>query len=710
MDFQRQIVAIDFLHDLIRRDGDPAAGALEGLHPGDLAETLRPGAAVRKPLRPLVERTVGKVTEGLSLDAEETFALEAIIIPDKRPVIDILDGDRFATDHPLWTHLNAGAAHEVIAGAIPAVGRVELPGHPSLPYGGTAFVVGEGLLMTNRHVAELFSAGLGLRDLRFHPGRTAAIDFERRVDGGSRLIAVKRVAMIHPYWDMALLEVEGLSADVTPLRLAGADSAAPAEIVVIGYPAFDPRNDARVQNEVFRNLYNVKRLMPGRLTGRANVSSFGKPVDASTHDSSTTGGASGSAVLDPASGAVVALHFGGVYLKTNYGVPAAELARDRRVVDAGVGFAGATTGDAAWDSYWRDEATPTRERPRPVPPAQGPPVGGAASPSVSFTLPLTVTVALGSMPGLSVQAGSRAEVGVAATAGDVTPVEAPVADYRDRQGYRADFLGVDVPLPEVVGAPGDVLDFDDDGRRETELRYQHFSVKMSRSRRMCFFSAVNIDGGQSRKSPRRGWRLDPRIPAPQQILNECYGNPPKFSRGHMTRREDPIWGDAAAADRGNADSMHVTNTTPQFQAFNSPIWLALEDYALEHAREDAMRISVFTGPYFTARDPVMYGVRIPLRFWKVIAFIHDHTGRLCATGYEMSQESTLPTPETEFVFGEFRSRQLGVTTQTSLAAIEARSGLSFGALGQSDPRSNVTEAVSGGADLVLDQMDQIVFD
>jgi endonuclease G len=170
-----------------------------------------------------------------------------------------------------------------------------------------------------------------------------------------------------------------------------------------------------------------------------------------------------------------------------------------------------------------------------------------------------------------------------------------------------------------------------------------------------------------------------------------------------------VWGDEATAARGNADSMHVTNTTPQFQAFNSPIWLALEDYALEHARSDAMKISVFTGPYFTERDPVMYGVRIPLRFWKVIAFIHDATGKLSATGYEMSQESTLPRPETEFVFGEFKSRQLGVTTQTSLRGIEARSGLSFGPLADADPKSRTTEAAFGAGDAVLAQMEQIVF-
>ena len=36
----------------------------------------------------------------------------------------------------------------------------------------------------------------------------------------------------------------------------------------------------------------------------------------------------------------------------------------------------------------------------------------------------------------------------------------------------------------------------------------------------------------------------------------------------------------------------------------------------------------------------MYGVRIPLAFWKIIAFIHDETGKLCATGYEMNQEQT----------------------------------------------------------------------
>ena len=45
-----------------------------------------------------------------------------------------------------------------------------------------------------------------------------------------------------------------------------------------------------------------------------------------------------------------------------------------------------------------------------------------------------------------------------------------------------------------------MLEFAIDGKSETELRYEHYSVVMSQSRRMCFFSAVNIDGKQSKKS------------------------------------------------------------------------------------------------------------------------------------------------------------------------------------------------------------------
>ena len=69
-----------------------------------------------------------------------------------------------------------------------------------------------------------------------------------------------------------------------------------------------------------------------------------------------------------------------------------------------------------------------------------------------------------------------------------------------------------------------------------------------------------------------------------------------------------------------------------------------------------MKISVFTGPFLEDDDPTMFGVQIPVEFWKVIAFVHDQTGELCATGYTMSQRDFLS--EDEFVFGAHETAQV----------------------------------------------------
>ncbi len=61
----------------------------------------------------------------------------------------------------------------------------------------------------------------------------------------------------------------------------------------------------------------------------------------------------------------------------------------------------------------------------------------------------------------------------------------------------------------------------------------------------------------------------------------------------------------------------------------------------------------------------------------MIAFIHDRSGELCATGYTMSQDAFFR--DDEFVFGRHE------TAQTRIAGIEQRAGLSFGALTRLDP-------------------------
>ena len=119
------------------------------------------------------------------------------------------------------------------------------------------------------------------------------------------------------------------------------------------------------------------------------------------------------------------------------------------------------------------------------------------------------------------------------------------------------------------------------------------------------------------------------------------------------------------------------------QPFNAGIWNGLEDYALQNARQADMRISVFTGPIFHDDDQLMFGVTIPVTFWKVIAFIHEGSGKLTATGYTMSQHDFLPGEE--FVFGQHG------TYQTPLSAIEQMTSLSFGKLTKADPLSSLPE-------------------
>lgn len=332
------------------------AGGVEAVlaEPGPALESIAEGAELASPEREVVRTTLEKLASDRDLSPEEEFALEAIIIPDQRPAIDVVRGD-FRVKHPLWTHYGAEPIRSRLRKVLPSIGRIEVSGIPSLPYGGTGFVVGRGLLMTNRHVAGLFASGVGRDGLRFRSGIRAGVDFKReRGSSETQFLRVRGVLMIHPYWDMALLEVAGLSARNPPLVLAAEkpERLAGRDVAVVGYPAFDPRNPADVQHKVFGGVYYVKRLQPGKLGRRRTVRSFERHVPALTHDASTLGGNSGSAVVDAASGAVVALHFAGVYLDANFTVPAWELARDERVIEAGVRFAGTARGDAEVREGW----------------------------------------------------------------------------------------------------------------------------------------------------------------------------------------------------------------------------------------------------------------------------------------------------------------------------------------------------------------------
>jgi endonuclease G, mitochondrial len=650
----------------IRGDSDTKAPAPNRL---DIEERAASPALVER----LIER------ESIVLRAERPV----LAIRDNQPILEFRDeGDK------VWATV-LQQARPFLENASRAVGRIELTG-ARLDWVGTGWLVNENIMVTNRHVASEFARRRG-DDFAFRTGIDgpirADIDFVQEIENEASL----RFALVRPLHieedpgpDVAFFEVEIKSGErklAMPIDLSASPTAT-ARAATIGYPAFDSRvPDRDLMEKIFGSTYDKKRLAPGAVT-RVDQTNL-------LHNCTTLGGNSGSVVLDLDSGKALGLHFSGSFLKTNYAVRAdvvqkifsnlrsaggrAHLASKIRPSEA------KNRGGIIWD------------------------VGRNAS-VAGLTIPLRITVSLGSAGPL---AHFRRPLPVT-DSGMVEGEEGIASDYDDRRGYQPDFLGENFPvdLPRVVRDADDVLGFARDGGGEEELRYEHFSVVMSRSRRMCFYSAVNVDGKRSRKNTRAGWKWDPRLLRSQQIMNECYGNPPKFSRGHMTRREDPGWGTPAEARRGNEDSMHVTNTVPQMQKFNSPIWLALEDYALSHAREDGMKISVFTGPYFRDDDPEMYEVRIPVAFWKIIAFVHDETGELCATGYEMNQGRSLP-PEREFVYGAFTSPRLAVATQVSIRSIEMQSGINFGELAGVDPLE--ADAEGFGETVELDTLEQIRF-
>lgn len=349
------------------------------------------------------------------IDSQRQFLLESIVMPFYRPVIDIVH-DRIIVEQLTsdWKRLGNTSVRSRIEECLLSVGRIDVP---KIPYAGTGFVVGQDLLMTNRHVAAIFATGVGTRKIEFHPG--PAVDFYHEIgQDTSETLEVQDVLMIHPFWDMALLKVSGLAPRRKPLVLSTVDPSTldNATVCVVGYPGFDPRGDSdfqAVQNRIFRGTYYVKRLQPGRLRLRERIESYENMVDAITHDCSTLGGNSGSAVLVVPEGPdqpieVVGLHFAGEYLKANYAVPTYDLAQDQRVVDQGVCFG---PGDRAhtdvYQPIWRmvqDAEVLSSEPSNPAAVPQMNSIRVQTNGSVTLSIPLHITVSVGT-PTVVPQAG-----------------------------------------------------------------------------------------------------------------------------------------------------------------------------------------------------------------------------------------------------------------------------------------------------------------
>ena len=558
-----------------------------------------------------LEKYLENPTPVKSVYESERIYTEAIIQVNGRPSLLIQDGkiDQSGLLSTWQNRLNPYLS-KLQNDVIPSVGRIELLHHFTYDWVGTGWVIDDNILITNRHVAEIFARKQG-RNFNFRRNFwgtqiEARIDFkEEYLRDEAREIEIEKILYVAPsrsdFPDLAFLQFR-TPKDIRPLVLVSQDSERGDLVGVIGYPAYDSRNDGVIMARIFKNIYDVKRFAPGEVTSSRESLVL-------NHDCTTLGGNSGSAVIDLDSNKVAGLHFAGRFRIANYAVKASVLKSILGTLKPTFGLTNSET-----DS---DQGQETEE-------------------------------------------------------------------YQDRQGYQENFLGnqpeVEVSLPTLsAGIKADAVKVKPErGIAGYVLDYTHFSIVMSKSRRLAYYTAVNIDGNQEKVVSRRGtkWKLDSRISAKYQADNNLYRRN-DLDRGHLVRRLDPVWGSEAIAQQANKDTFHYTNAVPQHKDLNQRVWLELEDYLLDNANNKDLKISVFTGPIFSVRDIEYRGIKIPEEFWKVVAMVNSSTGNLHATGYILSQRRFLD--DLEFLFGSFK------TYQVPISLIEEETGLSFDNLKDFDP-------------------------
>ncbi|MBX2899817.1 MAG: DNA/RNA non-specific endonuclease [Cyclobacteriaceae bacterium] len=275
-------------------------------------------------------------------------------------------------------------------------------------------------------------------------------------------------------------------------------------------------------------------------------------------------------------------------------------------------------------------------------------------------------------------------------------------------GFKPDFIdpsrkSLSVNWPTLsVNQQQDLAEVGDNGK----LHYDHFSLALSKSRRFPYYTATNIDGSLFKKIKRADifdggkdvWEEDSRA-GNHQWGQKLYDAPKSyFDRGHMTKREDPQWGQSITeAKKAARSTFQFPNCVPQHAALNQRIWASLETYILtKQSVPNKLRISVFTGPVISGDDPEFVTpvngqiVQLPVLFWKVVYYSSDGKS-LSRVAFLMGQEdllidngiarSKLPTRLLNTFFAPskklFMDYEDAETYQINMKTVQKLSGLTF---------------------------------
>jgi glutamyl endopeptidase len=274
------------------------------------------------------------------LTADEDFALEAVVRLQERPAL-LVRRNSFAEPPGRWERLGSDFRTEVER-RLPSTGRIDVkPGEMA----GTGFVVGEELVMTNRHVVELFADPPPSGEGSWAIFSKAAPTIDFRVEHGEpekRVFKIREVVGVHSRQDMALVRVARQATEPEgaplpdPMKLASStpNTNTGLDLYAIGYPWTDNENvtPPAVIEAIYDGIFQVKRLQPGEF--HSTFDAYG----VFSHDCSTLGGNSGSCIIDLKTDRTIGLHYKGKYRQANYAVALWQMKDDALFRERGLRF------------------------------------------------------------------------------------------------------------------------------------------------------------------------------------------------------------------------------------------------------------------------------------------------------------------------------------------------------------------------------------
>jgi S1-C subfamily serine protease len=288
-----------------------------------------------------VLKSSGRETFDPASEASLLGYRENIIDAINRPALFLCKNTIMDDVPPLWaSRINNDEFSTHLRAITDSVGLISVQWGAADPEPvGTGFVAAQGVLITNRHVAEAFADDTGAFLKDGNISAHATINFcDERCQRPDKIFDIKQVLYVVPAPgpDVALLELDAPAGSTVPSPLPlevaqpPVDTALPASIsgdddnptarhvgefvYTIGFPFHDKRAPEDVEFDVFGSPLGVKRIALGQLQA---VSGLGKH-QLMAYDCSTLGGCSGSPVFDLKSGKVWGVHFSGAFKQSNY--------------------------------------------------------------------------------------------------------------------------------------------------------------------------------------------------------------------------------------------------------------------------------------------------------------------------------------------------------------------------------------------------------